>query len=72
MNDIKKNEMTEQEMDNVTGGVTYGASYYIVKKGDTLSEIAVRHHITLNKLLALNPQIKNPDLIYPGDSIRVN
>jgi LysM repeat protein len=69
---MENKNMMDQELENVTGGVTYGASYYIVKKGDTLSEIAVRHHITLNKLLALNPQIKNPDLIYPGDSIRVN
>ena len=69
---MENKNMMDQELENVTGGVTYGASYYIVKKGDTLSAIAVKYHITLNKLLALNPQIKNPDLIYPGDSIRVN
>ena len=69
---MENKNMMDQELENVTGGAAYGASYYIVKKGDTLSEIAVKYHITLNKLLALNPQIKNPDLIYPGDAIRVN
>lgn len=37
--------------------------------GDTLSEIAAEHNISLEKLLQLNPQIANPDLIYPGDQI---
>lgn len=45
--------------------------YYTVKKGDTLSDIARKLKIKISKLLELNPQIKNPDLIYPGDKLRV-
>ena len=44
---------------------------YKVKKGDTLSKIAKAHKVTLKKLIAANPQIKNPDLIHPGDLINI-
>ena len=71
LNDIKKTELTENEVENVAGGAAYGDNYYIVKRGDTLSAIAVKHHTTVNKLLALNPYIANANLIYPGDIIRL-
>jgi len=45
--------------------------YHTVKKGDTLSAIARAYGTTLSAVIALNPQIKNPNLIYPGDRIRV-
>ena len=41
---------------------------HIVKKGDTLSEIAVKYNTTVKKLVADN-KIKNPDLIHVGDTI---
>lgn len=44
---------------------------YKVKKGDTLSKIAKANKVTLKKLIAANPQIKNPDLIHPGDIINI-
>lgn len=44
---------------------------YTVVKGDTLSKIAYKNHMTLSALLALNPQIKNSNLIYPGQKIIV-
>jgi len=45
--------------------------FYTVKKGDTLGAIARKFNISLNKLLGLNPDIKNPNLIHPGDKIRI-
>ena len=63
--------MMDLELENVSGGAFYGDNYYIVKKGDTLSGIAAKHHTTVQKLQNLNPQIKNPNLIYPGDAIRL-
>lgn len=44
---------------------------YTVQRGDTLSGIAARHGVSLAALEAANPQIKNPNLIYPGQSIRI-
>lgn len=45
---------------------------YTVKKGDTLSEIAVKYKTTVNKLMSLNPDIVNKDLIYVGQVIIVS
>ena len=42
---------------------------YTVKKGDTLSAIAAKAGISLKQLIDLNPQIKNPNLINPGQVI---
>ena len=48
-----------------------GLGLYIVQPGDTLAAIADRHDMTLDALLALNPSIQNPDLIFPGQKITV-
>lgn len=45
------------------------ANKVTVKKGDTLSEIAEDAGISLSTLIKLNPQIKNPNLINPGQVI---
>lgn len=44
---------------------------YTVKKGDTLWGIAKRYGVTLSALIAANPQIKNPNLIYPGNQVNI-
>ena len=53
---------------NNTGSA--GTQKYIVKSGDTLSEIALRYGTTVNRLVSLNG-IKNPNLIYPGQVLRI-
>lgn len=47
------------------------AGGYSVQHGDTLWDIAQRHGVALSQLIAVNPQIANPDLIYPGDNIQL-
>lgn len=42
-----------------------------IEKGDTLTELAKRYNTTVRHLMRLNPKIKNPDVIYAGDDIRV-
>lgn len=51
------------------GGTSGGSSVYTVVKGDTLWGIARRHGAALAELIRANPQIKNPNLIYPGDKV---
>lgn len=46
-------------------------STYVVKAGDTLGNIASRSGTTVSALLAVNPQIKNPSLIYVGQVINL-
>lgn len=44
---------------------------YSVVKGDTLWAIAKRYGITVERILQMNPQIKNPNLIRVGQEVRV-
>ena len=44
---------------------------YLVKKGDTLWGIARRYHVSLSALIRANPQIKNPNRIYPGNRVTI-
>lgn len=54
------------------GGEAAGeTAAYTVRKGDTLWGIAGRYGVTLTALIAANPQIKNPNLIYPGDRVNI-
>lgn len=45
--------------------------YYTVKKGDTLSKIASKHHTTVKKLQQLN-DIKNVNHIYVGEKLLIS
>ena len=44
---------------------------YSVKSGDTMCAIAKRNGMSLEQLVKKNPQIKNPNLIYPGNKINL-
>ena len=48
-----------------------GSRSYTVRSGDTLSGIAARHGVSLSALTAANPQIRNPNLIHPGQKINI-
>ncbi len=50
---------------------TLNSKYYQVKKGDTLSKIAKENNTTVEKLVKIN-NIKNPNLIYVGQKIRIS
>lgn len=51
--------------------VSAGSQIYSVVKGDMLWKIAKKFSLTLDQLLALNPQIKNRNLIKVGQKIVV-
>jgi len=55
----------EKNQETVAEGV------YIVQKGDTLWGIAKRYGVALSALIGANAQIKNPNLIYPGDRVLI-
>lgn len=62
----------EGEAKGKTGGNLKGSKSYKVKKGDTLSEIARDNDTTVKELMAKNKKIKNKDLIYAGDTLKLN
>ena len=47
------------------------AKDYKIKKGDNLTKIAKENNTTVAELLKENPKIKNPNLIYAGETIKV-
>ena len=44
---------------------------YTVQSGDTMFSIAQRFGVSLNALLAANPQVTNPNQLYPGQNVCV-
>ncbi len=46
-----------------------GGSVYIVQPGDTLFSIAQRFGVNLDELIAANPQITDPNIIFTGQFI---
>lgn len=53
-----------------TNNTNNDSEVYIVKPGDTLSGIANKYNTTYQELARIN-NIKNPNLIYPGQKIRI-
>jgi len=47
------------------------ATTYIVQPGDSLWKIAVKYQVGISELVAANPQITNPNLIYPNQKINI-
>ena len=44
---------------------------HVVKKGDTLWRIALTYQVGLSEIKAANPELANPDLIYPGQVVSI-
>jgi nucleoid-associated protein YgaU len=68
--------VSEVNVDNVTSPEPTGkVEYYVIKSGDTLSGIAARYYgkgSLYPRIFEANREvIKNPDLIYPGQKIRI-
>ncbi len=57
-----------------SGGIpdTGNPAYYTVQRGDTLRIIADKYGTTWQRIWGLNPQIWNPNIIYPGQVIQVS
>lgn len=42
---------------------------HTVTKGDTMWKLAVRYQAGTSEIIQANPQVSNPDLIYPGQGV---
>ncbi|WGX77209.1 LysM domain-containing protein [Paraclostridium bifermentans] len=62
LNEYKESDIKDKKSENI---------YYTVKNGDTLSKIAQIYNTTYEHLADIN-NISNPNLIYPGQKIRIN
>ena len=50
---------------------TSAATTHTVVSGDSMWKIAVKYQVGLSEIKAANPQISNPNLIYPGNEVRL-
>ena len=71
LREVAGQDRTEAEKPAEQGNAKQELSVYFVRKGDSLWGIAKRHGVTLTALISANPQIKNPNLIYPGDRVNL-
>ena len=59
------------------GGAASGSAsaaqegWYTVVKGDTLWGLSRRYGVALSQIIDLNPDIRNPNLIYVGQRVRI-
>ena len=44
---------------------------HTVQKGDTMWKLSLKYKVGLSEIISANPQIANPDLIYPGDVLTI-
>ena len=49
---------------------TFAASH-TVQSGDTMWKLAVQYQVGTSEIIDANPQVVNPDLIYPGDVLTI-
>ncbi len=49
----------------------FAQSTYTVQSGDSIWKIAAKHQVGMSEIIAANPQIKNPSLIYPGQKLTI-
>lgn len=72
-NGDKRRAILGNRYDEIQGIVNGGGSgtVYTVQKGDTLSGIASKYGTTYQRLAEING-LSNPNLIYPGQRLRIN
>lgn len=60
--------------ESAAGTVATGteSKWHIVERGDTLWRLANLYGLSVEELTGLNPEIKNPNLIYVGQKVRVS
>lgn len=63
--------LREEAKDETQSDAGIGVLIHTVVKGDTLWALAKQYGVTLERILQLNPQIKNPNLIRVGQEVRV-
>lgn len=56
---------------NGNAGAGQTGEWHTVVRGDTLWGLSQRYGTALSQIIDLNPSIRNPNLIYPGQKVRI-
>jgi LysM repeat protein len=72
-NATEDESMSDLSVNETSNGISDFDNFnvYEVQPGDTLSEIAFEHGTSIDHIMAENPQIDDPNLIYTGEEILV-
>ncbi|MCQ2447764.1 MAG: SafA/ExsA family spore coat assembly protein [Oscillibacter sp.] len=49
----------------------FASTTHTVVAGDTMWKLAVKYQVGTSEIIAANPQVTNPNLIYPGDRLTI-
>ena len=71
MDTVTNTRLQRPNMSTSSSSPSSSTSSHTVRSGDTLSAIAQRSGVSLQAVIAANPQIANPNLIYPGQQVRI-
>ncbi len=66
-------KLTARATADPNGGAGDGKAgeWHTVARGDTLWGLSRRYGVALSRIIELNPGIRNPNLIYPGQKVRI-
>lgn len=53
------------------GNAFAATTTHTVQSGDSMWKIAVRYQVGVSEIISANPQVTNPNLIYPGQKINI-
>ena len=75
MSDGNTTELTSAAVNSggtaAVGGAAAQGEWHTVVRGDTLWGLSRRYGVPLSQIIALNPDIRNPNLIFPGQRVRI-
>lgn len=69
---MDKVDQLSMDQDEIKQQIQDKSNSYVIKENDTLYQIANEHDMTVNDLLQLNPEIKNPKSLLIGQTIKLN
>lgn len=65
------NPTTQRSIGNPPPQRQEGDKIHTVQRGDTLTHIARANNVPVRDLISANPQIQDPNKIWPGDEVRI-
>jgi len=71
LNGLVRRRKAEKDLFLKGSQTTSTTKNYTVRSGENLTKIAQRNNTTIDKIMSLNPQIKNRNVIYAGQVIKV-
>ena len=67
-----KVDQLAQDQDEIKQVLQDASSTYVIKENDTLYKIAQQNGMSVDELLQLNPEIKNPKALLIGQTIKLD